>query len=846
MAETGKINSIFDVPAITKEKEVVSRLIADLWKEMEKGLGGLDKSQAMFGDAKKISDVAKAIDTLNKAKADSAKQMTEVAKLQQKLVDLDTKEAKEIATLKLAIQDKNKATKENIKTQGQAKDSLTALSAEANKLTKEFNNLSKAERESAKGKELQTKIKGMNDELKEQQSQLGKNTLNVGNYGSALQGIPGPVGQVSGAISKFSKVLLANPIILIITAIVAAVGLLVKAFKATDDGGTELAARFEQLKVIMDVVIDRVGRVATGLFNILKGNFSEGVKQIGDAFDGMANQVRKGIDAAYDFTYAMDELNDRNAAFISQEAQLRNEIAKLEALAQNQTKSTKERGDALTEVQKKEEEIVEFKKTAAIEAYDLEIGKIAAKKGISEKTLRYIIEGNVKEVESARKTNKEIGDARNRLGDETTKQLEELNAARFTADTLYFKGSKRMVAKLSGFLKQANTDRIAGLAKVAAETERLEKEIYDIKVKYGLISKEEIANIEIKAFEESEAASAFSEEQRGVIRLGIRAKNNKEFIKQIQSLDLLQVGLADQTAKLLEKIDQESWEQRSARIDEETEKRKEAQQAIISQATELAYQIADLVNVQYERKLTILDEEAAADEAAKERELEAAGNNVNKRNEIEAKFAQKEKERAAENLKIRQKQAKFNKTVGIVDATINTLVGVTKAFSDPGGILGIVLAALILISGLAAVATIISTPIPTYKTGREGGKAEMAVVGEAGQEAIVTRSGGSYLTPDRASLAYLPEGSSVIPHKDLVSMYGRSSMTDVPRWAGSDGVGLMELSGKLDITNMQLLALQNVVKNKKEAHISIDKRGIQTAFKNGAVYEEWMNNKIRM
>ena len=36
MAVTGKINSIFDISAITKEKEVVSGLIADLWKEMEK------------------------------------------------------------------------------------------------------------------------------------------------------------------------------------------------------------------------------------------------------------------------------------------------------------------------------------------------------------------------------------------------------------------------------------------------------------------------------------------------------------------------------------------------------------------------------------------------------------------------------------------------------------------------------------------------------------------------------------------------------------------------------------------------------------------------------------------
>jgi hypothetical protein len=76
-------------------------------------------------------------------------------------------------------------------------------------------------------------------------------------------------------------------------------------------------------------------------------------------------------------------------------------------------------------------------------------------------------------------------------------------------------------------------------------------------------------------------------------------------------------------------------------------------------------------------------------------------------------------------------------------------------------------------------------------------------------------------------------------------MAGHATFGAVPKWAGSDGVAIMELSGKLDETNLQLMILQSVVKNKRETHITIDKRGIQTALANGAVQEEWINNKIR-
>ena len=81
---------------------------------------------------------------------------------------------------------------------------------------------------------------------------------------------------------------------------------------------------------------------------------------------------------------------------------------------------------------------------------------------------------------------------------------------------------------------------------------------------------------------------------------------------------------------------------------------------------------------------------------------------------------------------------------------------------------GEIKAAAIAATGAAELAAVIATPLPQYAKGRKGGKAEHAIVGEIGQEAIVTTDGKVTLTPSTPSLAYIPQGADVIPHNELI------------------------------------------------------------------------------
>ena len=106
--------------------------------------------------------------------------------------------------------------------------------------------------------------------------------------GEKLAGIKGPVGQAVQAVQGFGKsltVLAANPVVLTITAITAALGLLYKAFTSTDEGGEKVDQLMAGLNAVMNVFRDVLVKVA----NVLIGIFTEPQKALSD-FAGMLKE----------------------------------------------------------------------------------------------------------------------------------------------------------------------------------------------------------------------------------------------------------------------------------------------------------------------------------------------------------------------------------------------------------------------------------------------------------------------------------------------------------------------------------------------------------------------------
>ena len=178
------------------------------------------------------------------------------------------------------------------------------------------------------------------------------------------------------------------------------------------------------------------------------------------------------------------------------------------------------------------------------------------------------------------------------------------------------------------------------------------------------------------------------------------------------------------------------------------------------------------------REMQRLDERDKALSESYKNELkfiEQSGFSSAEKEKMKAKLAAeneaKQKQIDRERITALRKQAKLQKALDINQAVASTALAVLKALGDKtiesallrGG--NAIAAGLI---GAAQVARIIATPLPQYAKGRKGGKAEHAIVGEIGQEAIVTTDGKVTLTPSTPSLAYIPQGADVIPHNELI------------------------------------------------------------------------------
>lgn len=138
-------------------------------------------------------------------------------------------------------------------------NSLNALRLRLAALTKERNSVNQGTKEGVlRAKELTEEIKNTSDAIKEQEEAGGDFRRNVGNYGSAFQEAVGGVQVFGTSLDGLFKLILTNPIGLIITALFA----LGKALTQNDTIATALKGVMTGLGVVIDNVAAFVSAIA--------------------------------------------------------------------------------------------------------------------------------------------------------------------------------------------------------------------------------------------------------------------------------------------------------------------------------------------------------------------------------------------------------------------------------------------------------------------------------------------------------------------------------------------------------------------------------------------------------
>ena len=294
-----------------------------------------------------------------------------------------------------AIRILNKEIQNNIKIEQQQTGSLVAMRAELLNLTTAYDRLSKTERESEAGKKMADDIKTLSQELKGAEEETGRFYRNVGNYTESIlkateANIPfineihnmtssfGPIGKyLSGIKSELSDVILqykegsvsANAmsgaqraaaissnllstalkilkVALIATgigAIVVLLGSLVAWMTKTQKGTEFLSNVMASFGAIVNVLIDRVAKFGGALVKLFSGDFSGAWNDMKDSAKGLGEEITNDAKQAWALNDAMQQLEKQETMLTMKRAASRAEIEKMKLIADDTTKTLKER-----------------------------------------------------------------------------------------------------------------------------------------------------------------------------------------------------------------------------------------------------------------------------------------------------------------------------------------------------------------------------------------------------------------------------------------------------------------------------------------------------------------------
>ena len=171
--------------------------------------------------------------------------------------------------------------------------------------------------------------------------------------------LPGPLGAVKGGVESVNtslKALAANPIVLVVTLLVAAMVALYKAFASTESGAEKIEQIFSGLGAIVTVIRDRILALAGAVVDFFKGNFSKAIEETKQAVTGVGDAMVTAYGKAANATRELQEAqDDLNRVINVNRAKLERDLAATKELITDETASYRDRKKAIDEVREAEQ-----------------------------------------------------------------------------------------------------------------------------------------------------------------------------------------------------------------------------------------------------------------------------------------------------------------------------------------------------------------------------------------------------------------------------------------------------------------------------------------------------------
>jgi len=424
-----------------------------------------------------------------------------------------------------------------------------------------------------------------------------------------------------------------------------------------DEARAEATKYFDEMKKSLVDVGKAAVKISTGL----------DVEKIAEKGAAAMAEMKRVAEANAQIERELFQLRKSNIELSGKESAARREIAGLLADVKNTEEvSLADRIKALEQVKNLEFSIAEDKIKNAQKAVELQERQM--------KLSNNSIEDEEKLQELKNKVNQALTERDMKLREIYSQEKELKNlVARYGEEYINYTEREAKAAKAAADAKLKLEESLAAY-KLERNKDTLEGDLAALKAQFDQkLMLEEEYQLRKADIEEKYRIKKLEEEKKAAEQAAAAAKEADS-----KELERLSTIANDSTNSYAERLDsyKSMLEKQLISQKEFDAAVKEMEQARNEQIAGFAGQALDAVSMMYE--------------AAKNRELAAAGDNAQKREEIEKKYANKQKR------------------VAILKAIINGALGITKAFAELGPIAGIIGAALISATTAAQIAVISS------------------------------------------------------------------------------------------------------------------------------------------
>lgn len=683
--------------------------LLDLSFDTSGALDGLDslieKSLELANTKKQLNAALKdeqaQVNAAGKAFKAGAISQEEYRKVISNSTKAQTELTKQMIDVNKSISDNNAEIKVNATLLTSQESSVNSLRAQLAKNTKELNAMSAAARNNTdEGKALAAETKEISDKLKEMEKAVGDNRRNVGNYAESVQealsntkGLSGATGTLAssmtgaiGSVKAFSAALLANPIVAIVGIILTLISTVEKLMKRNTEMATNLKAAFAPFEVIFSRILDGITNLLSGVAKAIDW-VSTKVVSLLNSIGLISDETAKAANAAKELTRAEQAIFESETDALVTLSAMSRELANQKSLVADQTKSIKERNAATNQ-------------------------------GLSTlKQMENIEVGILKQKYEQIKAQNELSYT---SADDRRKEMEAL-AALQSKQAEYTEKQKELISQRSSFQNQeiaknsaaaqaAEQAKAQAAIKATEQAEKRKRELQQETIKQMEIALTTL-DLSIKEREASNNTNAeklANQKELAEKSLEIERYRLEQGLITQQEYANRETALRLQTMQLQQKItaEQDALDKERRAMDEAN--RKEIEMSEIANQYDLRQAQLD---AQYAQEMAAA-ERLGADTTLVQQKYEKSKEDLTKaRVNAELTMAAG---LAGQVSSLLGEESEVGKAFGVVQATINTYLGATKALAQ-GGILGIAQAAIVIAFGMKQVMSIAKQKAPDTK-----------------------------------------------------------------------------------------------------------------------------------